>query len=47
MPEEGAVLRSVAAAAQWQFGYKGKSWLLSECVLFIAGMVGLTCNVMD
>lgn len=47
MPEEGAVLQSVAAAARWQFGYKGKSWLLSERVLFIASMVGLTCNVMD
>lgn len=47
MPEEGVALQSVAAAAQWQFGYKGKSWLLSERVLFMASRVGLTCNMMD
>lgn len=46
MPEEGFVLQSVAAAARWQFGYKSKSWLLSEHVLFIITLNGLICDIM-
>lgn len=47
MPEEGVVLQPVAAAARWQFGYKGKSCSLSEPVLFIASLVGESGLVMQ
>lgn len=46
MPEEGVVLQSAAASAQWQFGYESKSWLLSERVLFIIILNGLIYDIM-
>lgn len=46
MPGEGFVRQSVAAAVQWQFGYKSESWLLSEHVLFIITPNGLICEIM-
>lgn len=43
MPKEDAVFLTVSPAACWQFGYKCRSWLLSDPV-FVSSLQELTCH---